>query len=583
MTTGLKNTLPGDPPLIRMFLFGPFAVLGEDGQDLTPRSKKARAVLGMLALAPRGVRTRVWLRHKLWSVKSEDQSSASLRQSLLEIRRILGPAEKRCIQADKNTVALNLDIVDVDYMKAMRAGPDIDRNAFAPEQLLEGLEIADPEFEDWLQKERENWANRLASAGVSRQIDPKSSTDALAPTPAESATSRRQIKLAILPPMLTGQTQAALAMLPQAHRLLASSLTDIGDFKCFEPTGTASQHWSATPYDWMARLDPDTAAAFQFKTFGAHGATQVSLQLQHPTSGRVLWSKSLAPAVNLGTALERHSYEAIAAATDATQTHLLGAFTELREHSVCSNALATMMRLSPTDIDKAEASLSTALEVESSAQLNALMAFLLTFRIGQRFQFEDAALIERAQAHTSSALAQSGGNALVDALTAHVHSYLFGEYDFAAGLFEKALRRNPTQVMAWDLYSMLHAYAGQPRKALAMANWACHLGAQSPNRYYFETTRAITACFSGHHTTALKAGEFALTDRPEFNSILRVLVSSSAHLGQISLAQAYLQRLRKVEPNFTIEALHDAGYPGLETAGGQHFVDGLLKAGVKRA
>jgi len=137
--------------------------------------------------------------------------------------------------------------------------------------------------------------------------------------------------------------------------------------------------------------------------------------------------------------------------------------------------------------------------------------------------------------------------------------------------------------LAWDLYSMLHAYAGQPRKALAMAKWACHLGANSPHRYYFETTRSITACFSGEHETALKAGEIALADRPEFNSILRVLVSSSAHLGRLTLAASYLQQLHKVEPDFTIEALRDAGYPGLETAGGQHFVDGLLKAGVKRA
>ncbi|WP_237094959.1 SARP family transcriptional regulator [Nereida sp. MMG025] len=578
----MKNTLPGDPPLIKLFLFGPVTVIGEDGQDLTPKSKKARAILAMLALAPRGVRSRVWLRHQLWSIKNEDQAANSLRQSLSEIRRALGPVEKRCMQADKNTVALNLSIIDVDYMRARKADGDLDRSVYAPEQLLEDLDIADAEFEAWLRNERDVWAARLNTTSLSLRLQPRvaDKDTSLVAKPATYGVGE-QTKIAILPSMLMGETRFTERLMPQAHGYLRKGLDDIGDFRCIEPQGTQTDHWSHTPKDWIAVLPVDVPVAFQFRGFQTTDQIHMALQMQHIPSGRMIWSLQAEPVSIASSYQERAVHGLISAGLDATQSHLLTELPQLRDANICTNALATMMRLSAPDIDKAETILTDGLATKPTAQIHSLMAFLLTFRIGQRFQFEDAALIDRAQDHTSQALKTSAENALVQTLTAHVHSYLFGEYDFAAGLFEKALRRNPTQVLAWDLYSMLHAYAGQPSKALAMANWACHLGAQSPNRYYFETTRAITACFSGQHETALKAGEFALTERPEFNSILRVLVSSSAHLGRIELAHSYLQRLRQVEPDFTIEALREAGYPGLETDGGKHFVEGLLKAGVK--
>jgi len=116
-----------------------------------------------------------------------------------------------------------------------------------------------------------------------------------------------------------------------------------------------------------------------------------------------------------------------------------------------------------------------------------------------------------------------------------------------------------------------------------MARWARHLGAFSPHRYYFETTRAITGNFSGEHRTAIEAGQSALAERPDFNSLLRVLVSSSAHMDRPDEARIFLNKLLVVEPNFSISSLREAGYPGLDTEGGRHFLDGLVKAGVRKS
>ena len=41
---------PGERPELRICVIGAFRVLTHDGQDLTPRGRKARALLAILAL-----------------------------------------------------------------------------------------------------------------------------------------------------------------------------------------------------------------------------------------------------------------------------------------------------------------------------------------------------------------------------------------------------------------------------------------------------------------------------------------------------------------------------------------------------
>src|SRR5690242_9648072 len=73
-----------------VYLLGSLAIHDTDGAIRTPKAQKARALVALLALAPRGARSRVWLRDKLWSESGEEQSSASLRQALTDVRRSLG-------------------------------------------------------------------------------------------------------------------------------------------------------------------------------------------------------------------------------------------------------------------------------------------------------------------------------------------------------------------------------------------------------------------------------------------------------------------------------------------------------------
>ena len=562
-------------------------MVGGDDADFTPKSVKARALLAMLALAPRGSRSRVWLRHKLWSDKSEDHAGASLRQSLLDIRRSLGQLSEHIVHSDKNTVSLNLDLVEIDLQTWIEGRPndfDLGDGSFSiQESFLEGLAVRDPEFQDWLEKERTALQRRVDDTGLEIDLRPKSDfdrsqsalSDHHAPKNPNPSAGSHDWKLIFLP-------SRAIGLDPQLDRY-QSELTFLMR-KTFVQTGDYHVQDYDGPLGYLGQSGQNSQGTLGLQTslYRDAGQIRAETKLIDASSGGLVWTGQFDTKAPSNNAIPHGFGHDLVTYSLSQANRYLGTLDPDQKDIRIANAVAAMFRLSQDDLTRSEAILLQCLKLKPSAQIYAWLAFNMTFRVGQRMKFEDRIVIEQAQEYAQKALELDRDNALVATLVAHVHSYLFGEYDFAAGLFEKSLKSNPTQLLGWDLYGILHAYAGQPQKALSMSNWACKLGSQSPYLYYYETTRAIAANFAGHHQIAIQAGASALGVRPDFNSLLRVLVSSHAHLGEMSKAEKYLGKLRLVEPDFSIAALRAAGYPGLDTDGGRDFVKGLLKAGVSK-
>ena len=148
------------------FLLGPFTVTDIDNRVITPKAKKTCALLAMLILSPRAIRTRVWLRDKLWSDRGEKQGAASLRQALLDARRCLSVLGEDIIISDKKTISLNIDQIHLDMNMILRGSNSInivvsELKRALNEHLLEGMDVRDPEFEDWLTLERQIWEQQI--------------------------------------------------------------------------------------------------------------------------------------------------------------------------------------------------------------------------------------------------------------------------------------------------------------------------------------------------------------------------------------------------------------------------------------
>ncbi|TGN62223.1 SARP family transcriptional regulator, partial [Paracoccus liaowanqingii] len=127
----------------RLRLMGPVGLTSALGQDVTPRSRKARGMLALLGTAPGLRMARARLQDLLWSQSPPAQGSASLRQTLHDLRHALDAA----LIGGDGWAGLDPAAVTVD----LRPAPGL---AGQPAEFAEGLEIDDPEFEDWLRDMR---------------------------------------------------------------------------------------------------------------------------------------------------------------------------------------------------------------------------------------------------------------------------------------------------------------------------------------------------------------------------------------------------------------------------------------------
>jgi predicted ATPase/DNA-binding SARP family transcriptional activator len=120
---GNQDSAPVSPLELRFF--GPFAAR-VGGSPLPPlRTRKGQWLLALLALrSPRPVE-REWLAATLWPESLGEQSLASLRRTLTDLRNALGPEEARIEAPTARTLRLNLDGAFVDALRfdaAVRAG-----------------------------------------------------------------------------------------------------------------------------------------------------------------------------------------------------------------------------------------------------------------------------------------------------------------------------------------------------------------------------------------------------------------------------------------------------------------------------
>jgi len=81
----------GDATSLRLHLFGHLTAKDASGKTVLPRTRKARAVLAVLALANPKPVLRLQLTSLLWSQRDTVQARGSLRQALHDLHDSLGP------------------------------------------------------------------------------------------------------------------------------------------------------------------------------------------------------------------------------------------------------------------------------------------------------------------------------------------------------------------------------------------------------------------------------------------------------------------------------------------------------------
>src|SRR3954447_17946655 len=146
--------------MLRVRLFGGLALESEGVALPTPQRRRARSVLGWLALYP-GMHPRSEVAGRFWPDVLDSSSRKSLRTELTAIRQALGPAGEWALVATRDMVGLVGDEVSVDareFEQLLRQGRLEQAVDLYDADLLLGVD------DEWVYEARELYRHRAGDA-----------------------------------------------------------------------------------------------------------------------------------------------------------------------------------------------------------------------------------------------------------------------------------------------------------------------------------------------------------------------------------------------------------------------------------
>jgi DNA-binding SARP family transcriptional activator len=205
-------------PILRIHVLGPMRAMTFLGDNVLPRGKKARALLGFLCVAAGRPVTRARLAAMLWDRVRDSQARTSFRQALRELSASLGAYAGEVILGGRDSVCIDADLCWIDALAVLSPQPSpinrlrSDLAELCSGELLEELDGASATFDQWLLGERTRFAGQLRALledelkGVDR--------------PEVDATQRAAVAQRLISYDATHE---------RASRVLMRALTDLGD------------------------------------------------------------------------------------------------------------------------------------------------------------------------------------------------------------------------------------------------------------------------------------------------------------------------------------------------------------------
>lgn len=487
-----------------------------DGHGYAPPvGQKVQALLALLATAPGHRRRREDLQAFLWSDRSPEQRSASLRQALSTLRQALGPTPA-ILQADRRDVW-------IDRLELIEDGSD--------GEFLANLDIADPAFDAWLRVER---GRRSPGAAAERRDPPMA----------------RPVVYFLRPP----ETEAPSGMLASlfADRLALS----------------LSEHFTVEIEDTQARrLGSHKPGDMIFATEAIQepGLAAFRVALQAGPRRRVWSGHRVAPASVVTTAIDaddvqRLVNEAVESYADAVLADRSGR-DQTSAAALAHAGVRQMFTMRPELFAGADDMLERAFFLDPRGTTLAWRTMLRVIRLVERHPGDAAATADEAVAFARTALEMEPTNSLVLAAASNVASLIEGNAAAALEHAQRAARRNETNPFAWDALSTAALHAGQVEEAYVFAVKAQRLAGDTPFKHWYDMGRALMATVTNRLDEAARLAG-AATVVPHFKPPLRYIAALHAHMGQADVAHRAIARLTALEPDFSPDRLtSDPDYP----------------------
>lgn len=549
-----------DEPVARLYLSGPIRLINANGVNCTPAGTVRKALLSLLVLSPSFSRSRSTLQTMLWEDMSASKASGSLRTALSilrkELREGLGADP---VKTDNQTVTINLSNIWVDVFDP-RQSAGSGEDECAPE-LLEGLDLkvrCGESFEEWLGQIRMQWPDQIDCPDFHWQTRPAMEP---APIPGRNLlapVSKLPVRtgIGILPPIVATITPMTDSFADSVIDAIAKDISTLGDIDIYDyrdnpldiPT-SPSQNGPTVFIRLKLAIESDIFI-LQFHAFTADSRKLVagSSVTSDIADGMTTFNPVVAGFIAQNVDRLIHWMEK----SIDSQTLL-----QARPYHI----LNKLFQFQPSTLYQWFDILSNRIDGEENAVYSGLLAYLLTFKVGENWDSYDEQTHELSNLLVNNVIRDGCSNSVSLALAGHVAGYTLHDHDLATDLLHTALDLSPTIPICWDHLALHHLYTGNFDKAIAASQKALRLGAYSPFRFSYETTMCMIATLKGDFDTALRYGTMAQRRKPEFNAAARYLLVSHAHLGQMDRAREYLDKLTQNDPSFAIDWVDSGRWP----------------------
>jgi TolB-like protein/DNA-binding SARP family transcriptional activator len=521
--------------VLELRLVGRMRLLRADGVEITPKGRKAQGLLALLGVAPELRRHRSWLQDKLWSERPPEQGAASLRQELAGIRRALG-AWSACLTTDGGWVALDPGRVRV----RLDPEPGDWELTGAPPEFVAGLDIADPEFEDWIRDQRAVFADRLEAGGP----PPAAPALAVRERPAPIDLEELQPSVAVMPVTLLGD-------LPEGGLVATGLAIDlIGHLTRF-------RRLDVIAYASTSALPPRLTARETGAHLGARYVTQgvlwlsrarmrLSFDLIEAASERVLWSRVLDRAFDDLFEVENEMASAVAAGMmveiDQVERNRARARNplSLAAYTLCLRGLDDMLSLDPARCQDALGHFSRAVALDDSyARAFSGISRAHGFRWKYRWAEQREAALTEAEAFALRAVDADANDPGASAALGWVALYR-RDHDRSLEAYEHAMDLNPSDADVLAEYADALKHSGEPDAAVPLFERAIRLNPYAADHYLKDLVH--THYVREDYEAAIRT----VRRMRRKNTILRTLAASQAMLGLDDEARETVRLLREV-------------------------------------
>jgi len=471
--------------IFKIKVWGSFDLQKPDGRSIRPTVRKSCGLLAILALSNGHRQSRKWLQTQLWSNSSEAQGAGSLRQELARLKRLLGDA----IGSD------NLDIwLDPERFR-------FDHHVEVPPrgvELLQGIDIDDEAFEDWLREQRQSVDQRVALSVSEDETASVSASPLFDRSPREFVrANHKQNCTVIFDASAKGDLDADVAAMffsEQLHR----SLDQYDIFSCVSLSNNNPERKSDQTA--ISRL----AVIVRINAFAYGDEVCLGVALDSGVQGRRLDFKSIIISPGIPqlrssikiSSLVRHTVETL---LENIEFEALASGATVEALMLANQARKLTFKLDKQSLLVAEDLLVRAYELDPRGQFIAWRGFL---RNTAFFQHRDANIFDeefKSDVLTLEALRQAPESAIVQAFSSQIDYINQGNLAEPMHKAERAVEIDPTDPLARALLSNALTVNGRLNEGYEVAQQAIALSAGGRYEFYFHHF----ACMAASVTTPL--------------------------------------------------------------------------------